>query len=194
MHHFYFPSCPVDGPIEPPVPFGHMLSKGAIPKKCSECEHSFEGSCTRYIKEVGHFLHLDHGPCGIDGPTDPVIYENDFVTSKVEVPRKCAKCYRLAVCSVKGLHCTKDADKWGDFHHGLDWGTWQPERVYLRMELPKVTTKVLVDHAYTGDLAAFIEEHQRTNPGITVEDAKSDFNWFRNIIEGGRQKRERDEP
>lgn len=52
MHHIYFPVCPVDGPIEPPVRFNLMGLKGAVPKKCSECKHLFEGECTRYIKDV----------------------------------------------------------------------------------------------------------------------------------------------
>ena len=122
MQSKYFPACPIDGPIEPPVPFSHAASRGAVPKKCSECEHLFEGECTRYIDEVGHYLHLDHGPCGIDGPTDPVPYEDEFIRAKVEIPRKCSTCVYLAVDRIPGFHCTKDSDKWGDFHRGLDWG------------------------------------------------------------------------
>lgn len=130
MYHKYFPPCPVDGPIEPPVPFAHMFSIGAVPQKCSTCDCLFEGECTRYIR----YLHLDHGPCGIDGPTDPVIFENEFITPKVEVPRKCAECVHLScvhlsVPSLSRLCCTKDSDKWGDFHRGLDWGSWRPDRI-----------------------------------------------------------------
>src|SRR5262245_26778416 len=95
MHKHYFPPCPVDGPIEPPVPYGHMGASGAVPNKCRSCPNLFEGSCLRSIKEVGRYLHLDYGPCGIPGPTDPVIYEDEFITSKVTVPRKCATCHFL---------------------------------------------------------------------------------------------------
>jgi hypothetical protein len=95
-------------------------------------------------------LHLDHGPCGIDGPTDPVVYDDEFVTSKVEVPRKCAKCVFLAIDRVYGFHCTKDADKWGDFHRGLDWGAWEPDFIYVELPQPKVTTRDLSPFARPG--------------------------------------------
>ena len=183
MHRNYFPRCPIDGPIEPPVPFGHMASRGAVPKKCSECQHLFEGECTRYIEDVGHYLHLDHGPCGIDGPTDPVLYEDEFVTSKAEVPRKCAKCVFLAVDRIYGFHCTKDADKWGDFHRGLDWGAWEPDCIYLELPLPKVTTKELSVFARRNDIMSFIKEHRRINPGLSIEEAKADFAHFRDVLE-----------
>lgn len=183
MHRRYFPPCPVDGPIEPPVPFGHMASRGAVPMKCSECQHLFEGECTRYIEEVGHYLHLDHGPCGIDGPTDPVIYKDDFVTSKAEVPRKCTICVFLAVDRIHGFHCTKDSDKWGDFHRGLDWGAWEPDFVYLELPLPKVTTKELSLYARQNDKMSFIKEHRRINPGLSIEEAIADFARFREVLE-----------
>ena len=183
MHSRYFPPCPVDGPIDPPVAFGHMGSHGAVPAKCGQCRHLFEGECTRYIETVGHYLHLDHGPCGINGPTDPVTYEDEFIKAKVEVPRKCSRCRFLAVHPIFGFHCTKDADKWGDFHRGLDWGTWQPDLIYLQLPLPKVTTRELSQLAFANDLLGFVKEHRRINPGLSVEEAKADFQHFRNIIE-----------
>jgi hypothetical protein len=160
-----------------------MASRGAVPKKCSECQHLFEGECTRYIEDVGHYLHLDHGPCGIDGPTDAVTYEDEFVTSKAEVPRKCAKCIFLAVDRIHGFHCTKDADKWGDFHRGLDWGAWEPDCIYLELPLPKVTTRDLSLFAKQNDMMAFIKEHRRINPGLSIEEAKADFAHFRKVLE-----------
>ncbi len=51
MHYRYFPSCRVHGPIEPPVLFGNMMSTGAIPKKCGECEHLFN----KVMQPVGRF-------------------------------------------------------------------------------------------------------------------------------------------
>lgn len=183
MFRRYFPPCPVDGPIDPPVPFGHMASKGAVPKKCSECKHLFEGECTRYIEDVRGYLHLDHGPCGIEGPTDPTTFENEFLRGKVQVPRKCATCVHLSVGPIHGFHCTKDWDKWGDFHRGLDWGSWSPDHVYLNLEPPKVTTRALSEHAFTGDLVAFIKEHRRINPGISVQEARADYEHFRAVIQ-----------
>ena len=183
MHHRYFPPCPVDGPIEPPVPFGHLCSTGAVPQKCSNCDHLFEGECKRHMEDVGGYLHLDHGPCGIDGPTDPVKFENKFITSKVEIPRKCAKCVHLSVSSIHGYHCTKDSDKWGDFHRGLDWGSWRPERIYIQLVPPKVATKALSEHAFAEDRLAFIKEYRLINPGLSLEEAKADYEHFRAVIE-----------
>ncbi|MCA9178802.1 MAG: hypothetical protein KDB14_30275 [Planctomycetales bacterium] len=144
----------------------------------------FEGECIRYLDEVGHLLHLDHGPCGVDGPTDPVRWEDDLIASKAEVPRKCVNCVFLAVDRIHGIHCTKDADKWGDFHRGLDWGAWEPECIHLELPLPKVTTKALSLFARQNDVMAFINEHRRINPGLSVEEAKADFAHFRSILDG----------
>ena len=183
MHRKYFPPCPVNGPIEPPVPFGHMLSRGAVPKKCSECENLFEGECIRYFEQVGHYFHLDYGPCGIDGPTDPVVYEDEFIKGKAEIPRKCDTCPHLAVAPICGFYCCKDSDKWGDFHRGLDWGAWRPAFIYLQLPPPKVTTMALSEHAYNNDLPAFTKEHRRINPGLSIGEARTDFKRFRSVIE-----------
>jgi hypothetical protein len=183
MYRKSFPSCPVDGPIEPPVPFVHMFSRGAVPKKCSECLHLFEGECTRYIEEVQGCLTLDHGPCGIAGPTEPVMYQTEAIESKLEVPQKCATCIHAAVDSIHGVYCTKDRDKWGDFHRGLDWGAWRPNHLWFRLQLPKVTTQELSRHAYNNEIVEFIKEHRRINPGISLYEAKQDFVHFRTLIE-----------
>lgn len=182
MHRRYFPSCPVDGPIEPPVPFGHMGLHGAVPKKCSECQHLFEGDCTRYIKDIGHYLHLDYGACGVAGPMDPVIYEDNYLTSKAEIPRKCSKCAFLSVNRIHGFHCLKDKDKWGDFYRGLDWGAWEPECIYLQLPRPKVTSKKLSLFARQNDMISFIQEYRRINPGLSIKAAKTDFRHFQQIL------------
>ena len=183
MHKNYFPVCPVDGPIEPPVPYSHLASRGAVPNKCAQCPNLFEGGCTRYIEEVGHYLHLDYGYCGIPGPTDPVIYRDQFIVSKVEIPRKCSTCIYLDFDRVRGFCCRKDSKKWGDLERGLDWGAWQPDSIYLELPLPKITTRGLSVHAKNGDLIAFIKEYRRVNPGLSIEEAKSDYRRFRSILE-----------
>jgi hypothetical protein len=188
MYTQYFPPCPVDGPIEPPVPFGHMISKGAVPKKCSECKYLFEGECIRYMREVGRYLHLDHGFCGIQGPTDPVFYQDQYIESKVEIPRKCSTCSYLEYDRIRGFTCRKDAAKWGDFPRGLDWGDWEPDIMYLELPLPKITTKALSRHAKNDDLVAFIKEHRRVNPGLSMQEAKDDFYHFRVILTGDQTK------
>lgn len=182
MHRFYFPACPVDGPIEPPVPFGHMGTSGAIPNKCGSCRHSFEGSCTRFMDEVQRYMHLDFGPCGIPGPTDPVAYEDEFITSKVEIPRKCAKCPFLFTDRIYGFNCRKDTEKWGDCYRGLDWGSWSPDTIYLQLPVPKVTTKELARFARENDLVSFVREHRRVNPALSLEEARADFARFRELL------------
>lgn len=182
MHTQYFPRCPVDGPIDPPVPFSHMVSVGAVPNKCGHCDKLFEGECIRCFEQVERFLHLDHGPCGVPGPTDPVKYEDSYITARVTVPRKCAKCGLLAVDSICGFHCTKEADKWGGFHRGLDWGAWEPDSIYLELPPPKVSTRALCQCARDNDLVSFVKEHRRINPGLSIEEAKADFRHFRSIL------------
>jgi hypothetical protein len=184
MYTKYFPACTVKGPIEPAVPFGHWVFRGAVPNKCSSCKHLFESECTRASEYIGkRYLHLDHGPCGVDGPTDPVLYEDQFMVAIVTVPRKCTECWFLKQDSIDGFHCGKDADIWGDFHRSLDWGAWAPNRIYFELPFPKITTRVLSEFAYQDDLIGFIKEHRRVNPSPSLEEAKKDFRFFREKIE-----------
>ena len=182
MHRLYFPACPVEGPIDPPAPYGHLGTHGSIPKKCNDCVYCFEGGCTRFFEEVQRYMHLDFGPCGIAGPTDPVFYEDKFIVAKVEIPRKCVRCRFLFHDSIYGFTCRKDGEKWGGCYRGLDWGAWSPERIYLDLPHPKLTTKVLVDCAHKDDLVGFIAEHRRINPAVSMSEAQEDFSRFRVLI------------
>lgn len=119
MLRHQFPICQVEGPIEPAVPFSHMGLGGAIPNKCRNCQLMFEGSCTRGMYVGITYLQLDYGPCGIDGPTDSVVFDYMEQKRRVGIPRKCSTCHFLKVGST-GLPCRKDAEKWGG--RGLDWG------------------------------------------------------------------------
>lgn len=122
MYQRQFPVCQIEGPIEPAVPYSHMGLGGAIPNKCANCKLIFEGSCTR-CQYIGiSYLELDYGPCGIDGPTDPVAYDRAERKKRVGIPRKCSTCHFLKIESLRGLHCSKDAEKWGHRRRGLDWG------------------------------------------------------------------------
>ena len=160
-----------------------MGTRGAIPNKCGSCSHMFEGECTRFSAELQRFMHLDYGPCGITGPTDPVTYEDTFIRSKVEIPRKCARCCFLFHNSIYGFTCRKDSEKWGGCFRGLDWGAWRPDRLYLDLPPPKVSSKTLMDHAYANDLGQFVIEHRRLNPGLSLIEARSDFARIRQIID-----------
>ncbi len=179
MHRDYFPACPVDGP-RMPAPFRHMGSVGAIPLKCSTCAHQFEGGCTRALNTRRGYLHLDYGPCGIDGPTDPVRYESHYLTAKVTVPRKCADCVHLTI-SRYGFDCGKDEPIWGAWRRGLDWGTWRPDRVYVELPAPKKTTSTMIDAVHAGDLVAFVRECRRVNPDVSMAEARVDFTELRRL-------------
>ncbi len=183
MYRYYFPSCPIEGPIDPPVPYAHAASYGAIPNKCAKCDFTFEGSCVRYSDIVNDYMHLDHGPCGIPGSTEPVTVENDFVFSKVKVPHKCSTCHYLDFDNIHGFYCSKDSDKWGDFHRSLDWGDWKPEKIYIHLDPPKRTNKDLVNLAYDEKLIEFIKEHRKINPEGSIGEAKEDYKFLRGRIE-----------
>jgi hypothetical protein len=182
MYKHYFPTCKVEGAIEPPIPFNHMGIAGAVPNKCGSCKHLFEGGCTRYIDIVGAYLHLDYGPCTINGPTDPVVYEDRFVKGKVEVPRKCSTCFHLKVDVHAGFYCTQDESKWGAYHRGLDWGSWEPDSIHLQLPLPKVTTRQLSIFVKKNDIVGFIKEYRRINPGLSINEAKSDFGYLQHAL------------
>lgn len=143
----------------------------------------FEGGCIRHMDELKRYMHLDYGPCGIPGPTEPVIYEDNFIRSKVEIPRKCDRCRFLFNHSIHGFTCKKDAEKWGSCYRGLDWGAWNPDRVYFNLPHSKVTTKALADAAHENNLGAFVMEYRRTNPGISIQEAREDFAHFRELIQ-----------
>jgi hypothetical protein len=189
MHLNYFPRCPIDGPIEPPTPYGHLVFHGAVPKKCSECCELFEGSCTRYMDDLGHYFELDHGSCGIPGPTEPVAYANESMGSEVEIPRKCVSCSFLKFDGVHGLVCNKDHETWGDFYRGFDWGDWEPDFIFVQLPEPKRTNKQLVLHAHNADLIEFIKEYRRINPGLSLQEARSDFQGVREILAKWSQKK-----
>ena len=183
MHRYYFPRCHVDGPIEPPVEFNYGY-QGAIPKKCSGCEHQFEGECLRGGEQVGRYLKLDYGPCGLPGETDPVLYENEFIQSKKTIPRKCGQCVYLKYGEIRGFYCGKDSEKWGDRGRGLDWGNWQPDVVYFDLPLPKVTTHKMCEAVSSDALIDFVAEYRRVNPGRSIEEAKNDFALMRAKLDG----------
>ena len=182
MHKYYFPTCSVKGPIEPAVPCKHVGLRASVPQKCSECEHLSEGSCTRAFEEVGDHLHLDHGPCGIPGDTDPVYYQNSRIKAKVVVPRKCATCVYLRYDFARGFWCRKDSHEWGDIPRGLDWGTWEPGAPYYNLPAPKVTTRAMLEAATSDNLRLFVLEYRRANRDTSMLDAKDDFNVVRSKL------------
>lgn len=125
MYRTVIPRCVVVGSLEP-VSYSHFMT-GAIPAKCRACENMFEGGCTRAMEQVQGYLALDHGPCPVRGPTEPVIVETEHYTSKLFVPAKCERCRFLELEKARGFVCNFERAKWGAFPRTLDWGTWNPD-------------------------------------------------------------------
>ena len=179
MYRDYFPSCPVDGPIEPPVPCVIFTSSGAIPNKCGACNHFFEGGCTRVSEELHRYMHLDYGPCTESGSTHPVLFEDKLYGHQAELPQKCTKCRFLMIHQQGGFYCSQDAEKWGDFTRGFDWGDWQPEEPYIELPDPKVTTKSMMQAVAQNARTAFVREHREVNLGHPFSVAIADFEYLR---------------
>lgn len=177
----YFPRCPVSGPVDPPVPYGHLVSRGAIPTKCASCSNLFEGECTRESPTAG-YMALDHGPCPVEGPTDPVFYEDRFITSKVEVPRKCATCASLKVDGIRGFICGRGPEVWGDFPRGLDWGSWAPTRPTLVIPPSVQSSRDLTDAAIQGDRSAFLRIFRSLNPNLPLDEGRRTFEDLRRQV------------
>jgi len=62
-------------------------------------------------------------------------------------------------------------------------GAWEPDCINLQLPLPKITTRELSLHARQNDIMSFIKEHRRINPGLSIEEAKTDFARFRDILD-----------
>ena len=166
------------------MPFSHMLSRGAVPNKCSDCQFLFEGECTRAMKSLGRFMALDHGTCRVSGSTDPVRFENQFLTSVVEIPRKCSNCALLQIDSIRGFTCGQDAHIWGNFPRELDWGSWHPEYFYVELPQPKMTRRALIEQLWARDLVGFLKEYRRINPDTAMSEARDDYARLLQLISG----------
>ena len=96
---------------EPPVPFGHLGLRGAVPQTVQRllADFLFEGSCTRAAGELAGILCVDHGFCPASlGETDPVFVEHTYFSSKVTVPRECSSCSFLRIDMIsRAFHCGK---------------------------------------------------------------------------------------
>ncbi|MBK8252682.1 MAG: hypothetical protein IPK82_08445 [Polyangiaceae bacterium] len=172
MYVRYFPRCPDNGPIYPEQPFGHFGFEGAVPRKCRRCKYLFEGECTRNAANGQPYLMLDHGPCPVDGPTDPVQYENEFVVSKVQVPRKCSTCRFLRLDSIQGFVCGAEPHIWGDFPRGLDWGSWRPSGPIITLPAPFRSTRDLTDTVIRSDKKAFVTMFRKLNPEVPLAEIR----------------------
>ena len=77
---------------------------------------------------------------------------------------------------------------------GLDWGAWQPDFVYFKLPLPKVTTRVMCEFVTKQDLPLFIQEARRVNPGLSIQEARKDFFlMIGKITEAGQKTKTKDQ-
>ena len=170
MYQKQFPSCKIKGSLEP-TEFGHMFSKGMIPKKCSECDLMFEGECRRNSEITGEYARLDYGKCEIEGKTEPVCIEIDSNGYETFVPAKCEHCDYLKKDKYRGYICTFEKNIWGDFPRSLDWGNWKPNFPIIGLGADLKLTKHLIILIENEKTTEAIKEIKRLNNGIEFKEA-----------------------
>jgi hypothetical protein len=106
------------------------------------------------------------------------------MNAEFEVPRKCAICVFLEAHVHHGFHCTKDREKWGDFHRGLDWGAWKPDTIFYLLPGSKITSKLLSKLVIQNDLIGFLKEYRRLNPSVPLNDGREDFVYLKKLMLG----------
>jgi hypothetical protein len=174
MYRKVFPRCTVLGPVDP-IPFSHMVSSGAVPRKCQSCKHLFEGSCTRATEQVEGYLALDHGPCPVKGATHPVLVESQYFVTKVYVPAKCKTCTHLDFSPVKGFFCGLDAEKWGHFPRTLDWSSWSPEFPNVGLKSGRSVTVQLLQAVRERNEAGAIKLFRETYADASFKEAREAY-------------------
>jgi len=136
MYNKSFPKCKINGSLNP-INYNYFFS-GKIPEKCSTCKFFYHGGCLRNFNETEEYLHLDYGPCPISGDTEPKLIDNQYISSKVYIPKKCLDCPDLSYSYLKNLYCNNESDTWGFFNRNFDWGRWKPNLTEKEIELNKI--------------------------------------------------------
>jgi len=174
MYKRSFPKCTIAGPVDP-VPFSHLGLQGAVPRKCSGCKFMFEAECLRAAEQVKGYLALDHGPCPIKGETKPVLFETEFIKSKVFVPSKCTSCRHLGFSPFSGFTCQYEIEKWGNFPRTLDWGAWSPEHPSLGLSSGRSVPLELLQAVQANNEAAGVKAFREAFPDSTIREARDAF-------------------
>lgn len=174
MYRRAFPACEVDGPVDP-VPFSHMLSTGAIPRKCASCRFFFEGECTRAADQGLALLALDHGPCPVLGDTTPTPVDTGLPLGTVSIPAKCRTCEHLEASPVRGFTCRFERDRWGALPRALDWGTWTPELPNLGLASGRPVSLPLLRAVAAGNEAEAVRAFRADFPEATFAEARGAF-------------------
>lgn len=173
MYTKSFPRCEVTGSVEP-VPYSHFIS-GAVPQKCRACPSLFEGGCTRAINEVGSYLNLDHGPCPVTGPTEPVFIDTQYYISKVQVPEKCVRCRYLYLDNISGFVCHFEKERWGQFPRSLDWGIWSPSHPIAGLDSGKSVSIDMLLAVKSGNEIVAIKAYKAVHKDATIKEAREAY-------------------
>lgn len=173
MYRTVFPRCTVPGSVEP-VPYSHFMS-GAVPSKCRQCPHLFEGGCRRAMEQVQGYLSLDHGPCPVKGPTEPVLVETQYYLSKVYVPSKCRACRHLLLDPIRGFVCNFERERWGSFPRTLDWGSWSPEHPNLGLQSGRSVSVEVLQAVHLRNEVEAIKAFRGLHRDATLKEAREAY-------------------
>lgn len=170
MYRLAFPACSVEGNQEP-VPYGHLVLHGAVPKKCSDCKNLFEGSCRRALSSVETYQVLDHGPCPVKGDAFPVPLSSTRSDKTLFVPQKCINCQNLGSDGIRGFFCTFEQEKWGKFPRSLDWSGWAPKNNLLGIEGRVIATDEVIDDVKNGNSGSAVQKLKSLYSELSTEAA-----------------------
>lgn len=173
MYRTVIPRCTVAGPVDP-VPYNHFMS-GAIPRKCTSCAQSFEGGCRRAMDQVQGYLALDHGPCNVNGPTEPVLVETAYYKSTVYVPAKCEHCINLHLDRTHGFVCNLDRLVWGAFPRTLDWGVWSPSHPNIGIKSGRSLTIQMLEAIAAREEVPFIRAFRASHGNASLREARDAY-------------------
>lgn len=127
------------------------------------------------MEQVRGYLALDHGPCPMRGPTNPVIVETVHYISKVSVPAKCERCRYLELEKVRDFVCNFEREKWGAFPRTLDWGAWSPEHSIVGLKSGRsVSQEVLRAVAAQREVEA-IKAFRAAHRDATLKEAREAY-------------------
>jgi hypothetical protein len=205
MYGRAFPKCKIKGSYKP-VPFGHLILRGCIPKKCSKCKFLFEGGCDRASKQLTRlsgYLELDYGPCNVDGDTNPelIFFELDKPLGELKIdfhkqidelhfpkiggfaiPKKCICCNFLSFDIINPC-CNFEREKWGDFPRALDWGNWSPDFPNVDLSSGKFVSIDLIETVQEGKEAEAIKIFRVINKGTSIKEARDAFKELKDKLD-----------
>lgn len=127
------------------------------------------------MEQIQGYLALDHGPCPIKGPTEPVLVDTPYYTSKVYVPSKCQSCRYLELDRIRGFVCNYEWERWGSFPRALDWGLWNPEHPNLGLKSGHSVPVEFIQAVQDQNEAQAIKVFRAAHPDATFREARDAY-------------------